>query len=186
MVILNQLIRFFWLQVLQTFGKSYKKVSMLTIYRQLTLKSFETIWQNLARNVNNGFYEGKKEKVASDRWGLNGDVSFMKLHMSTTQYLQHLLLPLQYITFSPGHIILADLCFLRPISSLKRTAVSSSKKTVTALILLDAFSRFLQIRVLNGQTASVTYENFREALPAFGDHNYKHLLTDKVGKVFEK
>ena len=90
---------------------------------------------------------------------------------------------LQYISFSPGHIVAADLCFLRPISSIKRTAITPQKKYTTVLVLLDIFSRFLQLRVLSRQTAEETYTKFKEALPFFGDHEYKHLLTDRVSQL---
>ena len=86
---------------------------------------------------------------------------------------------------SPGHTLALDITFLRPISALRRTAVTKAPKYTIALVAMDVYSRFIQIRVQNSTSVADTTNSLLEMLPFFGkEHTYKHIVTDRGMSLF--
>lgn len=48
------------------------------------------------------------------------------------------------------------------------------------MVILDQFSKFVQLRILPNNKANSVFNYMKEALPFFGDYKYKKLLTDRV------
>ena len=75
-------------------------------------------------------------------------------------------------TFAPGHILLADLCFMRPLSNPKHG------KPIIILVMMDAFSRLLYTDILPSTKSIEVARRLDSAIQFYGS-NYRLFCSDR-------
>jgi len=87
-----------------------------------------------------------------------------------------------YHIFFPSirNILGIDLCFLRPLSIVKRTEITKGARPTIILVTLDLCSRFTQLRVCKNATAAEVQQKLQDSLAFFApNNNYKKIVSDR-------
>ena len=81
----------------------------------------------------------------------------------------------KWLTYGPLNVICADLCFL------PATGQKNSKKKII-LVLLDCFSRLVNLQILKNSSSKETIEKFEQGLRFFGaseTYSYTKFTSDR-------
>ena len=94
--------------------------------------------------------------------------------------VQSTLIISSFFTLLVSNCLGIDLCFLRPISMIKRSEITKAARPTIILVILDIVSRFTQLRVCKNGTAAEIRQRVREALPHFAPNNhYRKIVSDR-------
>ena len=119
-----------------------KKEAPFSGITKLDVKLFQQSLYELSRSRENRILRGKKRYFSHRSWTAfaPGKIAINHTISQTDNNNNNCHLDPPSYPIYKGNILLADLCFIRPINTIKRTPISHGSRTTILLITMDLFS----------------------------------------------